>query len=130
MSVLCMAGCRKPPAEEFGFSEAVDALPSELQVATRTELRKYTGSFTAPKLLGDDKLPMQHLLAGQAVYQAQCAQCHGTTGDGAGPVGKLMYPRPRDYRKGIFKFTSTRYGGKPLRDDLVRTVKRGITGTA
>lgn len=129
-TLFSTAGCRKPAPEEFGFSEAVHALPSELQVATRSELRKYTGSFAAPKLLGDDTLPAKHLLAGQAIYQAQCSQCHGTSGDGAGPVGKLLYPRPRDYRKGIFKFTSTHYGAKPLRDDLVRTVRRGIAGTA
>jgi mono/diheme cytochrome c family protein len=41
-----------------------------------------------------------------------------------------MLPRPRDYRPGIFKFTSTTYGSKPIRDDLVRTVKRGISGTS
>jgi mono/diheme cytochrome c family protein len=41
-----------------------------------------------------------------------------------------MYPRPRDYRRGIFKFTSTPYGAKPLRADLVRTVMRGVPGTS
>ena len=41
-----------------------------------------------------------------------------------------MIPKPRDYRPGIFKFTSTTYGAKPLREDLIRTVKRGIRGTS
>jgi mono/diheme cytochrome c family protein len=41
-----------------------------------------------------------------------------------------MYPRPRDYRKGTFKFTSTDYGAKPLREDLVLTIRRGIRGTS
>jgi mono/diheme cytochrome c family protein len=41
-----------------------------------------------------------------------------------------MYPRPRDYRKGIFKFTSTPYGYHPLREDLLRTVRQGIRGTS
>ena len=40
------------------------------------------------------------------------------------------FPKPRDYRPGIFKFTSTPYGAKPLREDLMRTVKRGIRGTS
>jgi mono/diheme cytochrome c family protein len=123
-------GCRKSPAPEFTQSEAVRALPLELQVAARTELREHCGSFAVPKLLGNDSLSVEHLRTGQTIYQAQCAQCHGTTGDGAGPMGDFFYPRPRDYRKGIFKFTSTKYGSKPLRDDLVRTVRRGITGTA
>jgi mono/diheme cytochrome c family protein len=127
-AALC--GCREEKSEEFHVSDAVLALPAELQVPVRTELRKYSGSYSEPKLLGNDKISLAHLRAGQAVYQAQCAQCHGTSGDGAGPVGKLLYPRPRDYRRGIFKFSSTHYGSKPLRSDLVRTVKRGILGTA
>ncbi|MFO0916816.1 MAG: cytochrome c [Planctomycetaceae bacterium] len=67
---------------------------------------------------------------GQAVYQERCVQCHGVSGDGNGPSGHLMYPRPRDYRKGIFKFTSTPYGYRPLRTDLLRTVRQGIRGTS
>lgn len=129
-AALWAGGCRQQPTEEFRLSDAVLALPTDLQVAVRTELRKHTGSFAEPKLLGHPEMTPEHLRFGQAVYQVQCAQCHGTTGDGAGPVGKLLYPRPRDYRRGIFKFTSTRYGAKPLRADLVRTVKRGIHGTA
>lgn len=124
------AGCRKAPAEEFQLSKAIVALPGDLQVAARIELRKYCGSLGAPKLLGDAGVSVEHLLAGQAIYQAQCVQCHGTTGDGDGPVGRFLYPRPRDYRKGIFKFTSTKYGGRPLRADLEKTVRRGIPGTA
>ncbi|MBL8850445.1 MAG: c-type cytochrome [Planctomycetaceae bacterium] len=130
MVPLWSSGCRKAPAEEFTLSDAIRALPGELQVAARTELREHCGSFSAPKLLGNDEISVEHLRAGQAVYQQQCAQCHGTTGDGNGPVGGFLYPRPRDYRKGIFKFTSTRYGSKPLRDDLVRTVRQGVAGTA
>ena len=52
------------------------------------------------------------------------------TGDGTGPAAEYLNPRPRDYRRGIFKFTSTGYGSKPRREDLVRTVTRGIPGTS
>jgi mono/diheme cytochrome c family protein len=129
-TVLLVAGCREASTEEYQLSDAIRALPGELQVAARSELRKQSGSFATPRLLGQPSFSTARLRFGQAVYQAQCAQCHGTTGDGDGPVGKLLYPRPRDYRKGVFKFTSTRYGSKPLREDLVRTVRRGIPGTA
>ncbi|MEO2026241.1 MAG: cytochrome c [Fuerstiella sp.] len=41
-----------------------------------------------------------------------------------------LYPRPRDYTRGTFKFTSTPYGNKPRREDLIATVRRGVTGTS
>jgi mono/diheme cytochrome c family protein len=51
-------------------------------------------------------------------------------GDGKGEAAAYLIPRPRNYRRGIFKFTSTTYGSKPLREDLLRTVRRGIRGTS
>ena len=39
-------------------------------------------------------------------------------------------PGPRDYRKGIFKFTSTAGGQKPTRDDLRKTIRYGLHGTS
>ena len=41
-----------------------------------------------------------------------------------------LTPRPRDYRRGVFKFISTGYGNRPRRQDLLRTVTNGITGTS
>jgi mono/diheme cytochrome c family protein len=72
----------------------------------------------------------RHLKHGQAVYLKRCVQCHGVNGDGNGPAAEYLYPKPRDYTKGIFKFTSTPYGSKPRREDLIRTLRKGITGTS
>jgi mono/diheme cytochrome c family protein len=52
------------------------------------------------------------------------------TGDGRGPTGLWVYPHPRDFRRGAFKFVSTGDGGKPRRADLVRTLRDGLRGTA
>jgi mono/diheme cytochrome c family protein len=41
-----------------------------------------------------------------------------------------LNPRPREYHRGLFKFTSTPYGSKPRREDLVRTVTQGVPGTS
>lgn len=71
-----------------------------------------------------------HLKYGAEVYRVRCAGCHGITGDGKGPAGEYLQPKPRDYRLGIFKFTSTPYGQKPARHDLVRTIRRGAKGTS
>lgn len=76
---------------------------------------------------GYDRLHLQH---GREVYTAQCAGCHGTTGDGKGPAGAHLNPPPRDYRNGVFKFTSTPRGSKPRREDLERILKYGAKGTS
>ncbi|MFM8733962.1 MAG: c-type cytochrome [Pirellulales bacterium] len=70
------------------------------------------------------------LQLGHSVYTKQCAGCHGTTGDGKGPAGGYLNPPPRDYRNGVFKFTSTPRGSKPRRDDLRRILKYGAKGTS
>jgi mono/diheme cytochrome c family protein len=38
--------------------------------------------------------------AGQAVFKARCANCHGTTGAGDGPAGKVLKDKPQDWTKG------------------------------
>lgn len=76
---------------------------------------------------GFDRLRLQF---GQQVYAKQCAGCHGTTGDGRGPAGGHLNPPPRDYRNGVFKFTSTPRGSKPRREDLRRILKYGAKGTS
>ena len=124
------AGCQRETPVEFSSGERVSTLTPELQTALKAALADFAGSHASPKLLGDDSVDQATLKRGQQVYRQRCAQCHGVTGDGQGPVAGTMYPRPRDYRKGIFKFTSTPYGDRPLRSDLVRTVTKGIHGTS
>lgn len=69
------------------------------------------------------------LQLGRMAYMKNCVHCHGVSGDGAGPTAQYLSPRPRDYRQGVFKFTSTLSGEKATREDLARTVKYGIPGT-
>jgi mono/diheme cytochrome c family protein len=67
---------------------------------------------------------------GFALYRRNCLHCHGVSGAGDGPTAPFLYPLPRDYRRGIFKFTSTPSGARPHRDDLRRTIKNGLHGTS
>lgn len=67
---------------------------------------------------------------GYALYHANCLQCHGISGGGNGPTAPYLYPIPRDYRQGLFKFTSTPNGARPARDDLRRTIRHGLPGTS
>ncbi|MCH7988450.1 MAG: cytochrome c [Planctomycetes bacterium] len=66
---------------------------------------------------------------GRRLYMEHCMHCHGVSGDGNGPTAPYLNPLPRDYRLGIFKFTSTQQVNKVSRDDLERTVRNGIPGT-
>ena len=59
-----------------------------------------------------------------------CVTCHGISGGGDGPTAAVLSPYPRNFRRGVFKYTSTAVGAKPARDDLRRTLRRGIPGAA
>src|SRR3954453_7448940 len=72
----------------------------------------------------------KRITGGYGIYRRQCLHCHGVTGAGDGPTSAFLYPTPRDYRKGIFKFTSTRTLAKPTREDLRRTIRNGLHGTS
>ncbi len=69
------------------------------------------------------------LKQGRVLYMRHCSHCHGSSGDGNGPTAQYLNPRPRDYRNGVFKFTSTNDLSKVSRDDLTRILKYGIPGT-
>lgn len=41
----------------------------------------------------------ESIARGQELYSTNCASCHGTTGEGDGPVGLTLNPRPADLRQ-------------------------------
>ena len=68
---------------------------------------------------------------GKEVYERRCVGCHGVEGDGNGPAATFMYRfRPRNFQLALFKFTKTPSGSLPTDGDLLRTITRGIRGTA
>lgn len=73
--------------------------------------------------------PGQVLVRGRGLYATHCQHCHGVSGDGKGPTAQYLNPLPRDYRKGIFKFTVTQAAERASRSDLARTIEDGIPGT-
>lgn len=75
-----------------------------------------------------DRLALMEL--GARVYRSSCASCHGFRGDGEGQAARALSPKPRDFRRGAFKFRSTRSGELPVDSDLRRTVARGLPGTS
>jgi mono/diheme cytochrome c family protein len=91
-------------------------------------LANYQQVGESPKRnVNEDKVPIP---GGFGLYRRHCLHCHGVSGAGDGPTAAFLYPIPRDYRKGMFKFTSTPYGFRPHREDLKRTVRNGLHGTS
>jgi DMSO reductase family type II enzyme heme b subunit len=72
----------------------------------------------------------EDLEAGKALYEEHCTQCHGEQGDGDGVMADLLDPRPRDFRRGIYKIRRTMQGGLPTDQDLFRIVGKGMPGTS
>jgi cytochrome c oxidase cbb3-type subunit 2 len=67
---------------------------------------------------------------GRQVYQRRCLGCHGVNGDGNGPAATFLYRhRPRNFQLAVFKFRLTKEP-LPTDGDLLRTITRGIRGTA
>jgi cytochrome c oxidase cbb3-type subunit I/II len=67
---------------------------------------------------------------GKEVYQRRCLGCHGANGDGNGPAATFLYnQRPRDFTAAVFKFRLTKEP-VPTDGDLLRTISRGVRGTA
>ncbi len=66
---------------------------------------------------------------GKRLYERRCVYCHGTKGRGNGPVSRGIFPKPRDFTRGIFKIRSTPSGSLPTDEDLFETISRGMPGT-
>lgn len=64
------------------------------------------------------------------MYSTYCASCHGEQGDGQGRAAYLVFPKPRNFERGLFKLRSTPEGMLPTDDDLIRSVTQGIPGTS
>ncbi len=149
-AVIFTAAAEEPPAEESPAaenepgaaagdeSESVPAEPTAVyRVASydpETKTLQVVDADGAPAAIdaqeGDSiQVIGDGLQRGRDLYHRHCVHCHGSSGDGDGPTAKYFNVRPRDYRKGLFKFTSTKKDARASRDDLYRIIKLGAPGT-
>jgi len=114
--------------------ERMKALSQNLVLAIALAISGVVGCteqvFTEPMLLGGEEIEPEILNEGHDLYMRYCYACHGVAGDGTGPASLGLWPSPRDFRQGIFKFAGMTDEYLPTDDELMRIVKNGITGTA
>ena len=69
---------------------------------------------------------------GLALFQQNCALCHGPYGRGNGSATRQWYSGnfPRNFNYAKFKSRSTEYGAVPTDSDLFRTLTRGLYGSS
>jgi len=56
------------------------------------------GIFLGLALLGTISPAVAAYGSGKALYEEKCASCHGTDGDGQGPLASVFDPAPVDFR--------------------------------
>ena len=67
---------------------------------------------------------------GRWIYEQNCVVCHGVNGDGKGELSAALVPKPRPFSSGVFKYHTTPAGKLPTNEDLKRTIRGGLAGTA
>ena len=88
------------------------------------------GTPANPKIEGATDERNFAIHKGSRLFRMHCMYCHGPAGGGDGASAKAYFPLPRDYRAGMFKWKSTPGSTKPLREDLLRTISHGVSGTS
>ncbi|KFA94146.1 c-type cytochrome [Archangium violaceum] len=59
---------------------------------------------------------------GKTAYTSYCQSCHGEKGEGNGPAGMYLVPKPRNFVAEAFK-----KGNKP--EEIFKTITTGIPGS-
>ena len=102
-------------AEQIASKAAPEAI-STVTVGMRLAVINGYQVTAIPRQLPD-------LERGAVLYVEQCASCHGTVGDGLGPLAAGMEPPPVNFRDHARYSQRTLYG-------LYNTITQGVTDTA
>ena len=100
----------------------------------------FAGVVGAGLILGGGAVPSARaqsaadLEAGKRLYTERCEHCHGAEGDGQGYATEYVFPRPRDFTGGVYKFRTrheTPDGNRLAGDeDIYRSICEGLHGTS
>jgi mono/diheme cytochrome c family protein len=116
------------PGADNEFQPHADfaTLPPENAALLTRQVRDLGGTPAAPRLVGEPANDPERWASSLRLYRRHCGVCHGHSGAGDGLWSDWLPVVPRDFRRGVFKFQSTPYGSHPVREDLRRTITRGI----
>lgn len=108
-------------AEAQTLSAAIEAKKNSEEVATlaKSLANHLLAAYPVPSSPATPPLVAQ----AAALYQAQCAACHGATGNGDGPLGLKLEPRP-------VAFTDKDRARERSAFALYQAISQGIEGTA
>jgi mono/diheme cytochrome c family protein len=98
-----------------------------LAVGLGTTLAQNAGTSSGYPTPKDGFSPSEQ--RGHGLYLRYCVGCHGELGDGEGENAPYIDPKPRNFTLGQFKCRSTPTGNLPTHEDLINTLKRGITNS-
>lgn len=87
-------------------------------------------TFREPVTLGGVPVAANVLEQGKRVYTHYCVNCHGDDGAGNGRSARGLWPPPRNFTRGVFKFGGVSEPALPSDDALARIVRHGLNGTA
>jgi len=111
------------PEEESSEEESVEEVVEEEEEFV--EMEEYV-----PRPTLDPGRLLVAQRRGAVVYAQYCAACHGRRGDGLGAAARFLQVAPRNFTTGVYKWRTTPTGELPTDSDLLRTVRRGVPGTA
>lgn len=108
-------------ARAAALETAIDGRAADTQVATlaRELADRLLAAYPIPVAPGT----VPDLARGAALYQEQCASCHGPTGHGDGPAAAALEPKPVD-------FTDLARARERSVHSLYETISQGVAGTS
>jgi mono/diheme cytochrome c family protein len=121
------------PENDIEFAADVAAYEAELGPGLADAIARASEEYfglEAAWLRDSGSVDFFRIPSGRQNFEIHCVGCHGANGDGGGPAARYLDPRPRNFRRGLFKFTSTDAGSRPRREDLFQTITRGLAGSA
>jgi len=131
--------------DRFGRGFAAQGNWAHQQVSTDTldrvgfahDLDTAPPATASDRAAADERVPVpvdlpgaDRMRRGAAIYYDECVMCHGARGDGEGYLAEGFDVKPRDFTRGIYELRSTVTGELPKIEDVERTIRRGVPGTA